>query len=426
MKADMTLGSRIKLAMKNFSYLVVGNVIAQIMAMIGLILITRYLGVRDYGIYSTVTSYISLFLFFTLPQINKVLIREGVKNEEKLDDILSNTVGLRVLVGSISIGLSLIGLLFVNYDPYTKILIAIYSITLLLSSLEGFYMIIYQVHERMQYHALIGVIHRLIYLVFTIIVVVFNLGLTILLIASILTLAISLILNIRISRRFARITFRMMLDTRWSLIKPVIIFSLLLFLGHLATSIDILMISNLRPYEDVGIYSIAVNLMGPGVILRNLLFIATFPMFIKTFQSQDTIQVKRLFQWGTLMGAVVILGAAVLSLASEPIIGIIFSDEYLKAAPIFSVLIFYLAFKYFELPFYNALQATGNELKLLYLYWIPPVVNIGLNYLFLQWFGLIGIAYSTMIVGLTTVVIMSGLTVFLLRKKNSVIDIKAI
>ena len=426
MKAGNTLINRLLLAMKNFSYLVVGNVVSQMLAMVGLIFITRYLGVRNYGIYTTVTSYVSIFLFFTLPQINKVLIREGVKNEKKIGDILSNSMGLRVLMSFISIALCLIGLFFVNYDIYTKILIAIYSITLLLSTLEGYYLIIYQVHERNQYYALIGVIHRLLYLLLSMLVILLNLGLTVLLITSIISLAITLFLNIRISKKFVNITFKFFLDFRWSLIKPVIIFSTILFFGNVKTATDILMISNLRPYEDVGIYNIAINLVAPGMILRNLLFIATFPMFIKVFDSKDKMLVKNLFMSGFFMGFIVILGASILAVISKTLIITLFSSEYAAAAPIFSVLIFFLAFKYFELPFYNALQATGNELKLLYVYWVPPVLNIILNFIFLEWFGLIGIAYSTMLVGFVSVALLVIMSYFVLKNKEAVIINKEI
>lgn len=418
MKSDISFIYRLKLALKNFSYLIVGNVIAQIFSIIGLLIITKYLGVYHYGIYATVTSYVSIFLFFTLPQLNKVLIREGARYEDRLDLILSNSIGIRLITGILSIILCLAGLIFVKYDIYTKMLIAIFSITLLLTSFNELYLIIYQVKEQMQYYSIIQVINRFLYFISILIVVYFDLGLSILLISSIICFTITFIINVRISRSFANIKFKLFLDLRWSLLKPVIIFSILLFLGHLATSIDILMISNLRPFEDVGIYNLAIMLFSPGMIIRQLLFVSTFPLFIKIFKRNSEFDIKRLFQFGILMGAIVLIGASILSILSKPIIGFLFPKEYLKSVPIFSVLVFYLAFRYFELPFYNALQATGNEGKMLLFYWIPPFVNIILNILFLKWFGLIGIAYSTMIVGLITVLLLSVLSAVVLKKNK--------
>jgi len=413
---DNLLWLRVKKVMENLSYLVIGNILAQIISMVGLVFITRYLEVNDFGVYSTITSYISLFLIFTLPQINKVLIREGIKNEENLNDLLSSNIGLRLLLGAVSISFAIIGLIFVNYNVYTKILIAIFSITLLLNSVNGYYLIIYQVHEKMQYYSIVELANKIFYLLFTLLVVLLDLGLTALILFSILTLIISLCLNIRLSRKFVNIKMDFKIRFSWLIMKPVLIFSLLQFLGLLATSIDIFMISLLRPEEDVAIYSIAVKLTDPGFILRNLALIATFPMFIKIFNKGGHFEVKKLLIYGIIMGLIAVVGASVISIFSKPIIITIFSEDYSRSVPIFSILIFFLAFKFFELPFYNALQATNNELKLLYIYWIPPFLNIGLNYLFLIWFGLIGIAYSTIVVSVISLLLLLGLSLYLLRK----------
>lgn len=415
----MSVEKRLLRSAKNLSFLVTGNFLSQIISMVGFILISGYLSRKELGIYAIVTSFVGFFLVFTLPQINKVLIRKGVTDEKNLDNILSDSFGFRLLVGWIAMIICIVTVVFMNYDLLTKALILVYSISLMLTSVNSYYLIIYQVHEKMQFYSIVEVVQKSLYFLFTIIVVVLDLGLVVLMVASLISLGISVIINIRLSKRFIEMKVRLKFRIKWDILKPTIIFSLLLFLTYMATQIDILMISVLRIPDDVAVYKIALTLIEPGYVLRNLVFIATFPMFIKIYSSKDSIQINKLFIYGIILGIVVLIGAGIVSLFSEFIIGLIFPKYGDSLSPaIFSVLIFFLGLKFFELPFYNALQATGNEKKLLLIYWIPPIVNIVLNLVFLQWFGLIGIAYSTIAVGVVSVGLLVIMTVKILHHKE--------
>ena len=72
--------------------------------------------------------------------------------------------------------------------------------------------------------------------------------------------------------------------------------------------------------------------------------------------------------------------------------------------------IFYLCFAFFSLPLTTYLQATHNEHLLLIVYSITALTNIPLNIILFKAFGLIGIAYSTLIVFFIQVLIISWLT----------------
>ena len=60
--------------------------------------------------------------------------------------------------------------------------------------------------------------------------------------------------------------------------------------------------------------------------------------------------------------------------------------------------IFFLAFSWATLPFTTAAQATHNEKFLTYAMGIMAALNIPLNYIFFLSYGIIGIAYSTLVV----------------------------
>jgi O-antigen/teichoic acid export membrane protein len=121
-----------------------------------------------------------------------------------------------------------------------------------------------------------------------------------------------------------------------------------------------------------------------------------------------------------MLGFGILLLAFVGSYFSEDVITLLFGVAYSESGIILSVLIFFLAASFFTIPFTNSLQATHNESKILAIFWIGPCINIGLNYLFFKMYGLIGIAYSTLFVGVFTIFSYSILTWIVLKKQKRI------
>lgn len=389
---------------KNVSYLTIGNIIIQLLNILGLAYIATYLGRENYGIYNTVSAFTSFFIMFTLPQMSKVIIRETIINKKKKIEIYKDTVGLRIGLGLLSSILSAIIGLLMPYSWEIKLLIIIFSSSLFFNSLNTYLFSIYQAIGKMQYLSYVNIIQRLLYLTFAFFGIIFDLGVRFLIISSVISLIISVIINVYLSRYFVKIPWNFKIKFYRKILHPTIIFSILLFLGYISTKIDIIMISFLSTSEDVGVYSLAVQLIQPSLLFRNILFTATFPIFIKFFK-KSKLRMKEAIKISMIIGIFILLFVIILFIFSEKIILLIFGKEYADSIPIFSVLIFYLFTSYMRLPFSNILQSTGNERLVLKFAWISPVLNIFLNIFLFNHFGLIGIAYSTLIVGATNFII---------------------
>ena len=106
---------------------------------------------------------------------------------------------------------------------------------------------------------------------------------------------------------------------------------------------------------------------------------------------------------------------------SEQVVVFVFGEKYIESGAILSVLIFYLVISYFSIPYTNTLQATHNEGVNLRICWIQPTLNIGFNFIFFNMFGLIGIAYSTLVATFGTMPILIFVTWRVLKKQNKII-----
>ena len=165
----------------------------------------------------------------------------------------------------------------------------------------------------------------------------------------------------------------------------------------LYTRIDLLMISILGTPLQVGIYGVAYTLSRQISMLRNVNAMAFLPIFVKEFK-EKSVTGKTLVYSSFSYAGIVFLLALLISFFSENIIVTLFGFEYKQSGDILSVLVFYQVFFWFSLPFTTALQSTYNEIIMLYSNLLMAFANIILNIYLFSIYGLIGIAYSTLLV----------------------------
>lgn len=393
----MKINKMILTGLKNASYLTIGSIITTIISTIGFIFIARELRPGDYGTFVTVTTYISFFALITMSQMAKVILRKNVRDPGKMKKVYERTIGIKKALALIAMLLCLVSIFLTPYSSETKLYIGIFSFNLIYLTFNQYFISIFQAIEKMKYQALIQIINRGIYVIFGILFLYLGFGLPAIIIISLLANIIALALNIKITRRFVKIDYSKGIYWDKKIMKATILFSLIMFISFFSTKIDILMISWLLAKEDVGVYGAAVRLIDPVGIMKNTISIAFFPIFVKVF-SKKIFDRNQIFKYSVVLGIVTFIGAAIVALVSQPIISLLLGDDYAQSAPIFAVLIFYSGFSFANFPFQSALQAANYEKLVLKIVWIPAVANVFLNLVFLHFFGLIGIAYSTLCV----------------------------
>lgn len=403
--------------LKNVSYLTIGYSLSLVISFVGLIYIARILGPGDYGIYTMVSAFVGMFDIVTFYGINKVVLREGAKDLSHMGEYLEKTTGIKNFFAFIAIGVCIITSFFVPYSMQVRFYIILFSFTLLYTSFNGFFMAVYKAEEKMQYNAILEILNRVLFVSLSIIFLYMGYGLLALFLIALFSRFFTLIINFKLTKKF--LTFKFWSRIKWdkNILKPSIIFSVISFSYFLTGKIDLVMISFLSTSEDVGLYGVSFNLVRIGLAMRDIFATAFFPIFVKTF-SKNVVRWNRLMKYAIIMGAGLLLIATIISFYSELIIPLMFGEKYFISGTILSVLVFQVAFLFFNIPFVNTLQATNNEIHLLKICWIAPFFNIGLNYWFFNIFGLIGIAYSTLVVSCVSFILYILITWIVLKKQN--------
>lgn len=410
--------SKMLRGLKNASYLTIGHLLIQIISFIGFIFIARFLGPSDYGIYVTVGSFVGIFEVFVFKGLDRVVLREGSKDESSMHILLEKTIGLRNLLIIIAIATCILTSFITPYDFQTKFYIILFSSELFYLGINTFILTIYQATEEMKYISIFGIMDRILFVSFSIILLYFGFGLLSLFLIALFSRFSILIIKYKFSKKFVKFKLLSKVQFDKKLIKPALVFSLIIFISSLASRIDLLMISFLGTSKDVGIYGASYKIASQGIRLRNLSEAAFFPIFVKQFHNNKKIKAKKLIKYFIfLFGGIFVLCVSAF-FYSESIITFLFGNEFKESGKILKILIFYLAFWWATLPFTTGATATNNEKFILIAWSVMAGLNIPLNYLFFLKFGLIGIAYSTLVVYSIGSSLMCGGSYFIMRKQG--------
>ncbi len=382
---------------KNASYLALGNLVAQAIGLVGFAYIARVLGPHDYGTYLTVGTFVGMFDVFLLGGLNKVIIREGSQDVSSMRRPLEKTIAIRNLLSLAAVVVCIVSSFFAPYDVRTKLYIVLFSAQLAYTGLQGFLQTIYQATERMRYIAILSVANRILSVGLSIVFLSRGYGLLALFLILLGSDLVTTLATYRHSQSLVPFRFfsRIQFDKR--LLKPAVVFSLLGFMAFFASRIDLLMISFLGMAEQVGVYGVAYKIAQQGEMLKNVCAVAFFPILVKRFHER-AMDSAALARYSVLFFAGVLVLSVAAFFAVPVVIRILFGPDYGESGVILRVLIFYLAFAWATLPFTSLLQATGNERYLI----LPTLtlggLNIVFNYVLFVRYGLIGIAYSTLMV----------------------------
>jgi len=405
---------------KNASFLSIGHILSIIIGLIGMPIIARKLGAENYGIYATVGSFVGLFGFINLGGTAKVLVREGSKDINKLKNDIESLIGIKNLLAFLSIIITICVSLFIEkYSLIVKFNILIFSFNHFIKANKSLLSSIYQAIEKMEYLAYFVVAKRLLYISVAVFAVLIGGGVTVIIIINILSNLTILLVNYKISKSFLEFKLINPVVFNKRLIKPSIIFSVLGILAYFQTRIDFVMLSWLGNTKEVGLYAVAYKISRYSASFRSHISTAFFPMFVKRV-NEGRIKLKKLFKFFFILLVIAGAVAGIISYFSVDIINLLFGKEYAFAGKILSVLILYISLAYASIPISLVLNALYKEKIQLIFSSISAVSNIILNIIFYRIYGLIGIAYSTLLTKLISIIISLFYTALQLKNHSSV------
>jgi len=384
--------------LKNTSWLLAEKILRMSVGLFVAVWVTRYLGPEGFGVFSYAQSFVGLFIVIATLGLDSIVVRELVKNKEKRDQILGTAFYLKLVGALIVLVFLCVAIQFTEHSNQLNVYIFIIAAGTVFQSVNviDYYL---QSEVLSKYVVYCNLITLLLSSVIKLVLIYFEAPLVYFVFVVLFdTLMIALTqlyfyINLKLSPlkwEFNKTIATSMLKESYPLILAGVINSIYM-------KVDLVMINNMLSAESVGYYSSAVKLsevwFGVGVLICNSLF----PAIVNAKQISEQLYYSRIYKLFRSLTFVAYMLALIVWLLSEKIITGLYGEKFIDASPVLSVHIFSAIFVYLGVSSGRWLISEGLTKFNLYRNLAALFVNISLNIVFINKFGIIGAAYASLI-----------------------------
>ena len=389
--------NRLKIV-KNVYWAVLGKIVAILSGLLVGIFVARYLGPEQYGLMNYVISYVTLFSILATFGLDNIEIRELAKNGSVKEKILGTAFTVRLLFALITILLIFITLLVFESDSFTFWLIMIYSLYLILSSLNvirNYFTAIvlneYVVKTEIA-RTVIGVGIKLFLLINHYSLVWFILASTFdfILIGSGYLYSYQKKVGPVKEWNFNREVAKILIKESFPLLlsgTAIVIYQ----------KIDQVMIRNMIDNSAVGQFAVASKITELVIFLPSIIIQTIAPMLVQAHQKDAVLYNKKKQQFMDIMVWGSILFALPISLSAHLVISLLFGKTYAEAIPVLQIMAWKAVFVALSFSSGQLIIIEGLQKFAVLRNIIGCVICVLLNLLLIPKWGIIGSAWATII-----------------------------
>ena len=358
------------------------------------IFIARSLGGESYGQFSFIYVYLSFFEIFVQFGLNAVLTRELSHGPENAPRILGNALILRILLILVSLPVAFALIRQPGYPITVQQGVLLASLQLFLT-LRPIFETIFRVQLSMLQPAIWNGVRALSNLLLVVLVTFYRPGLYLFILSYFVSGVVSLAGLGMSSRKRMPFDFRLDKNLMIRLIRESFPLMLSGYLTVLYYRVDVLMLSWMKTFREVGYYSVATRLTESLNMVSGALLVSFFPLFARFFKesrSEFESLFSNAFKWLSLAGLPLVIGGV---LVARDLILLFFGPEYAPSAATFTVLLGYTFFCFIGSLLANVLIACGKQAADMWISFFLALFNIGLNIMLIPTYSYNGSAVAT-------------------------------
>jgi O-antigen/teichoic acid export membrane protein len=379
----------------NAAVQVAGKGAVLVIAAASIAVLTRYLGPDDYGRFTLALMYMQLFGVLADVGLFTTVVRDISKRPERTEELVGNALTLRLALSFAVIVLAGAISLLLPYEHDVRVAILLAGGPLVLGLLNTSLVAVFQARLRMARAVVSETVGRAAAFGLTVAVAVLDLGFYAVMGAAAGGALVTLVVTYLLSRDLVRVRF--LTDGRvWRrLLATSLPLGLALAINALYFRADTLIISLYRPYDDVGLYTLAYRMLEFTIPLGTVFLTSVFPVISRQVADgearvTDTIQASwNLF---VVLGAPLVAGGAILA---PQIIELAGGAEFDGSVTPLQVLLVAGALSWVNGVFGYALIAKERQASALWLNATGLAFNVGLNLALVPAYGIVAAAIVT-------------------------------
>lgn len=410
---------------KNVFSLISAQIITRIISIVFVAFLARYLGVKNFGQYTTILAFASLAELFVYIGITKIMERDVAQDKSKASLYFSTATYILLITSLVGWAGMVSGALLLGYSPLMVKLILIIGITLVFQGIQGTAGSILRAFERMEILGAIIVITALAKCIVGIVLLKMGYGLTAMIWLIVLHNVFSTLLHIgALHKKFVSLSWAFDAPIAKLLIKEGALIFLMNALMIIRGKVDIIMLSRMQGALAVGIYGVAIRTIEYLRIFREGASGAVFPR-LSAIQSDSPSSMGRVF--GKVIGFFVLIYlpvAVLISLFAKDFLRIMFGEKYVDGSVALTILAWGLLLNILSGPAAMVIIITKKKLaKFVPFVFFATILHILLNFWLIPKYSYIGAAIAFLILAVVGLVIRLVFVHSLLEKRPNLLEI---
>jgi O-antigen/teichoic acid export membrane protein len=357
-----------KMLIENSIFIAASRGIQIVSSYFVLIVIVRYLPVKQYGEYAFVIALVTSIMALTYFGIQQVMIREIAKGRDNAEHFVGVSIILRFCLSIIA---ALILIVLIQFMDLSSMIIAAIFIAIASEFFLTFSMLskaVFQAYEKMKYEPLVTLIYSIVLATCVIIIIYLDMGFIWLFIALAFSNFVQVIAAVYIvSTRFVIPIFKVDKALFKIFLKDSCVIGLGIFFYLNLFRINILMLKWFGSPDDVAFFHAPHNLILQLQVLPFALITALFPVFSRLIHDDPAEMVniyEKVFKHLFIFS---IMFAMCFSLYAKEIIEIVFGSRYSQSVVILAILSWAIIPLSMDM-FFNAVLIAMNKQKYAVIY----------------------------------------------------------
>lgn len=389
----------IKSYLSNTLWLMGDNIITLGVGFLTSVVIARYLGPEEFGVFSYAISMVALFAAAGHMGLSGLVVREVVKKPGERGIILGTTLGLK-FIGMIS-GYVILLTYAAIYEGFKSREFAVLALAGIILIFRPFDIIDFwfQAFVQARYATVakltglaVGAFCKLLF-VFLGFNVFYFIGASVIQ-AAFVTFSLLIVYKLKSSLSLSEWGFS------WKKAKELFSDGWVIYLGSIFAviylKIDQVMLRWFEGTEAVGIYAVASQLSEAWYFIPGAIVASLFPKLIKLREVNICEFNKRMQQLFDLLFILALIVAIIMTFLSEWIITIFFGQHYIESSSVLVIHIWAAIFIFMRSAFSKWILIENALVFSLITQGTGALINVALNFIFIPRYGVQGAAYATL------------------------------
>lgn len=391
---------------QNALWMIGGKIAQMILALFVGIFSARYLGPGNYGLINYATAYVVFFTALCNLGLNSVIIKDFVDHPDEQGEAIGSALVLR-FISSILSFVMIIGIVSIvdKNEPLTITIVALCSIGSIFHIFETF-SFWFQYQYKAKINSIATLCAYIITSVYKIILLILQMDVKWFAFASSVDYIVVAIFLFVAYKKHNGLKLKFSFKKSKSLLKVSYNYILASLMVSIYGQTDKLMLKQFLGESEVGYYATAVAICSMWTFVLQAIIDSIYPTILQ-LKGKDQIAYERKNRQLYAIVFYISCGVSIIFvLFSNLIVGLLYGNDFLPAAPILKVVTWYTAFSYLGVARNAWVVSEGKQKYLKYMYICAVFMNILLNSILIPIIGAVGAALASLITQMFTSIIL--------------------